>query len=225
MTHHVETLNGPVVHTGGYLHIQGAAFNPTETIQPKVGTGVELLYIRDTPEPSAWNGYGILHAYSRDTASYRDLIITGRNVTINANGGKLALPAGSVQSLKGQYVGTTGWQVPAQNVWYETPVQVDVACTAGYVYRVEACGVINFSATGLLCYLGLAYNGTGLNSLQAIQFPTGAGIMNYSMLAYFAYVPTGTMRFAVWMHSANVGGTGGFWPSAAQSLYVTEQRA
>jgi len=217
--------NGPLIHSGGYLQMTGASFNPLEAIIPKFGTGVELLYVKDDPDPSAWNGYGVLQGFSRDTNSYRDLVISGRNVTINANGGKLNLPTSSVQQLKGQYVNVTGWQIPSQNVWYETPVQADVACTAGYVYRVEACGVINFSATGLLCYLGLAYNGTGLSSLQAIQIPTGTGVMNYSMIAYFTAVPTGTMRFATWMHSANVVGTGGFWPSAAQSLYVTEQRA
>lgn len=225
MTHHVETHNGPVVHTGGYLQMTGALFNPPESIIPKFGTGVELLYVKDNPNPAAANGYGLLQAYSRDTSTYRDLVITGRTINLSVPaGGKVYLPAESANAFVGGIRWIGGWDIPQVNVWNETPVQVTATLT-GRTVRVEACGSIK-GATNALIYMGFGVDGTCiLDSMTAAQVVANNVHFGWAMVGYFlpSQAPAGVRRISVFMYS-NVAGSG-FWTGAYNSLYVTEQRA
>lgn len=185
---------------------------------PMQGAGVEIVY---SPVGLA----GSIICYDRSLNQWRDLNLFGKNINLTPQeGGKVTMPSGTAQALLNQFTGTSAWQIPAQNSWYETPSQITVTTQAGATHRIEATGPTNWSAAGMLIYMGLGVDG-GINypSLWACTVPTG-GVVCYSMIMYVSGLAAGSHRFSVWMYMAN-SGTGGFWPNAYQSLFVTEQRA
>lgn len=135
--------------------------------------------------------------------------------------GKATLPAGTAQALLGSYTQGSNWQVPSINVWYESVAQVTVTCTTGAIQRFEASGTLNFSG-GQTVYVSPGMDGAVTQSTWAFAFQTNT-VVTYTTLVYFTGVAAGPHRFSVHLHST--AGTGGFWPNAVQTLYVTEQRA
>jgi len=216
--HHVETHNGPVVHTGGYLHVQGANHNPPETIVPKLGTGVELLYVKDDPNPAAANGYGLLQAYSRDRASFRPLYIHGDPLYLEGN---VRLPAGSAQALIGQWHQGSGWRLPASSQWLETDVRAS-STWSGAPLRIEwqACvQVVGHEAI----YVGLGIDGSLTWANEGAWIGAASGDFNtLTGVMYHVSVTPGVHRISLWLYgTAGAGMYGG----NNSSIWVTEQRA
>jgi len=222
--HHVETHNGPVVHTGGYLHVQGAAFNPVETVQPKLGTGIEMFYVRDEPVPSAANGYGVLQAYSRETMTYRDLVISGKDVRIqNPGGGRTILPAGTAQALVGNWYTASGWVIPSANQWYESEVRANYTIASSPLVRFEFCLTLNTTIAGTVIYVGLGIDGVlTWASICVTGFPTAGLPQVVSGFMYHQGHPLGIHRASIWLYTS---GGGRFDAGASSGLWITEQRA
>lgn len=218
----VLSHNGPSLFAGGYLQITGALFNPPESIIPKLGTGVELLYVKDNPNPAAANGYGLLQGYSRDTNTYRDLYITGRNVTIGVNGGKLALPANSVQYLVGYARATSSYTIPAAG-WGETDVQFSPSWS-GATARIEwEVNMLSGPGVGTVHHVGLGIDGAlTWPSIGAYSSPGSGYVVRLSGVLYNQAPTTGVHRIAIWIYGP---AGAGLWNGAYSSLAVTEQRA
>jgi hypothetical protein len=134
---------------------------------------------------------------------------------------QLAGAPGSAQALIGQLTGPSGAQIPGTNAWYESPQQVTAFCLSGTTIRAEATGQPNFSG-GQTVYMAVAVDGGVGTSMWVHQFNQNT-VVNYTIIWYFTGLSGNTThRFAVaWYSTA---GTGGFWPSASQALWVTEQR-
>ena len=124
------------------------------------------------------------------------------------------------QRLIGSKVAGSSWQVPSTNVWYETDQSVTVPCSPGAAQWFEATGTLNFSG-GQTVYISPGLDGSPTQSVWTYTFPSNQ-VVTYHARWYFTGL-LGTHRFAVLIHST--AGTGGFWSSAAQTLFISEQRA
>jgi hypothetical protein len=191
-------------------------------LYPQSGRGLELLYDQTAKQ-------GLIYSYDRDAQVWTDLNLTGKNVMLNAPGGKVSLPAGTVQSTVGtRWIGT--YNLPAAGTWYESPVQQTATVTAGNMVRVEASGTVGHSVAGGIVYVGVGIDGaiaTGGDSMFCCQPNNGGGntITGYSFCAYLSsqIATSGAHRFAVFLHTNAVGAS--MWAGGYQYIWVTEQRA
>lgn len=205
--------SGLVTHKG---IIDSNSFRAQGILSPQTGRGLELIYNQTGP-------YGIVQSYDRDAAAYTDLYLSAKNINLTPQGGKVTLPAGSVQQLLGSYRQVITWSIPASGNWYETPAQVSATTTGGMV-RLEACGSLTHATLSAVTYVGFMCDGAlTADSLTAVSAPQANAVMSYSAIYYFT--PSAALhRFSIMLYT-NSAGVGGFWSGAYQNLFVTEQRA
>lgn len=205
--------SGLVTHRGiidmNSLRVQG-------NLYPQSGRGLELTF-----SPTSSNGS--LQCYDRDTSAWLDLNINGKNINLNANGGKVSLPAGTAQQVLGSYRNLVNWNIPATSVWYESPVQCNVTATGGLL-RLEATGFVSHSVATAIVYVGFMLDGASAFDSQALAQPTIANAnVPYSIIAYHQ-TAAGPHRWSVMLYTPS-GGPAGMSTAAYQTMYVTEQRA
>lgn len=205
--------SGLVTHRG---IIDSNSFRATGNLWPQHGAGLELIY--DQPSKT-----GYLQSYDRDASAYTDLNVTGKNVTLATNGGKVTLPAGTTQQLLGTYRQIAAWNIPATGAWYESNAQVSATTTGGLV-RLEACGSLTHPAANAVIYVGFMTDGSvTADSLTVASSGTANWVSPYSIVYYFS--PSAALhRFSICLYT-NIAGASGFWSGAYQNLFVTEQRA
>ena len=194
----------------------------TGNLTPSSGAGVEFVYIEPT---------GYVQSLARNPVVWKDLNISGKNITFYANGGAVNLPvntiktadiqANAVQQLHGSYRSAASWAIPSISAWYESPVQV-TATVGGGVVRVEATGAFQGNTAGQVILLGLMVDGVmWIDSLLTVGTATANQVLGYSFACYVT--PTaGSHRFALAVYLT--AGTAQFWTSCYQHLWVTEQK-
>jgi hypothetical protein len=210
--------SGLVTHRGiidtNSLRVQGY-------LNPQSGAGLEIIYTQPAPKN------GILQSYDRDAAVYTDLTLSARNITLSANGGgKVSLPAGTAQNTTTTRIIQT-WNIPAINGWYESPLQLNQATTAGNLVRIEGCGTIAHSVATATVFVGCGVDGTLVYDSLVVCQPTLNGAMvPWSFTCYIGgqITTSGTHRFAVFLYTPS-SGTAGFSAAGYQLINVTEQRA
>ena len=212
--------SGLVTHRGiidaNSLRVQGILY-------PQSGAGLELIYFQNNPPTTPMNG--TLQSYDRDAAAYTDLAISGKNITLQAQGGKVSLPAGSAQAVVGSWYQASGWSVPAAGQWLEseTPIQVS-ATTSGSPVRLETCGTLVCGLANQLIYVGMGIDGTiPLDSQMVQSLPTVNAVVGFCAIGYLT-PSAGLHRFSTFLYM-NAGPGGGLWAGGYHSLWVTEQRA
>jgi hypothetical protein len=206
--------SGLVTHRG---IIDSNSFRAQGNLYPQSGRGLELLYDQTAKQ-------ALIYSYDRDAQVWTDLNLTGKNVMLNAPGGKVTLPAGTAQALIGSYRATSGWAVPAASGWYESAAQVNVTCLAGSVIRLEACGTATMNTLQALFYVGIMRDGAlYIDTQQCVQAAVAGGLNGWSIIAYDQNPLAGVHRYAVSCYLN--AGAGGFWSGSYTSFYITEQRA
>jgi len=190
--------------------IDTASLRVTKAMYPSNGAGIEFTYA---------NNIGTIYPYDRDVGSYTDLTISGRNITLLPQGGKVSLPAGTAQNLIGEYFAAPAWSLPQTNAWLETPLQV-TGPFSGKRTRLDWRVTLNVTA---LCtvFSGIGIDGTiqwtlGLHTFQANEYATLCGTM-------YTAPSAATHRIGVFLN-ANITGVS-LTTSAYQILTVTEQVA
>ncbi len=181
------------------------------------GAGVETYY------NTAGNpGYGVIQCYDRDAQTYRDLAINARSITISTQqGGKVSLPAGSIQAHVVNYMGAPTWSSAQSGVWLETPVG-GTATFSGVECRIEA--TLNWTNNTLNSWTQF---GWGLdNVVQAAvaraHTPNTSFLLSSTFILY-AVIPAGTHKVGVWLNN-NTGVTS-LDAGTYQNFHVMEQRA
>jgi hypothetical protein len=185
-------------------------------LSPQSGRGLELVYNQGGP-------YGGVQSYDRDAQQYTDLYLTAKNITLQAPGGKVSLPAGTVQQVLGYWFQPSGWVPPAASQWLESDVRISYTGT-GAPIRHDFATSITLPA-GSTCYVGMGLDG-GITwpSLALMQnggggtwiVPCAASIINTSTAA-------GPHRISIWLYYG--GPQVSINASAYTSLWATEQRA
>jgi hypothetical protein len=210
--------SGLVTHRG---IIDSNSFRAQGRLYPQSGAGVEVQY-----DQTAKGGFVI--SYDRDVAAYTDLNIGAKNITLTAQGGgKVSLPAGTAQNTSTARIIQT-WNIPAVGGWYESPLQINLAVTAGNQVRVEGCGTFTHAVAGAIIYVGLGLDGAlQLDSLMCPQVSLAGGVAGWAFTCYLGgqITTTATHRFSVMLYTNAAGPPSGFWNGAYQYLAVTEQRA
>jgi hypothetical protein len=215
-----DTFNGYEQRTDGlWVHRGKADFGSlraTNTLPPISGQGLEVSHV---PGPS---GAGYIVAYDRDIAAYRDLNLVGKNVTLSTlGGGKLGLPANSVQQLIGN-VGSSTWSTTTVTAWVATALTTSVT-TGGGMLRVEVCFIGYHSVAGGQWLTGLGWDGV----VQVGMSQTTTPVANYgSTVSWVDYVtlPSGAHTVTVFAYNYTAG-TLGIVAGVASTLFVTEQKA
>jgi hypothetical protein len=211
-----ELTNGLRVHKGVFdTSLLRATNNVTV---PRSGAGTEISF-----DPKGAQ-FGAIQAYDRDAGAYRDLYVVGKNVTVQANGGKATLPAGTAQQLLGQYYTASAWATSAPNTWQESPIQTPTFTSTGGVLRIEAHGSIVGSVLGSVIAMGLGIDGVVTwPSIQVLWPPANNAPVAYSFHMYHSSLAAGVHRVSVFVNVNT--GVATLWASSNQGLWVTEQRA
>lgn len=193
---------------------------------PKSGAGIEQLY-------GAQVGY--IQSFDRDANAYTDLVIAGRNVTLQPNSpGSLVLPAGSIptsalaagaaQAQIANYVGVPTFSSAVMNTWLATPVTCSgTPALSGALLRIEVTVTVAHTAANGQWQIALGWDGAVAVGLAYVA----ATAANMPATTSFVYYATG---FSVAPHSWTVylsnavAGTVSLYSGTYSVLYVTEQR-
>ena len=182
------------------------------------GSGLELVH--------APRSYSAIQSYDRDVSQWLDLNLNARNINLQPQGGRVQMPLGSATNLVGNRI-LQAWNIPAAGAWYETPLQQNLAVTAGNIVRIDCSGSLYHSVIPTVTYLGVMLDGAvALDSVQTTTCTLANATMPYGFTTYLGgqITTSGTHRFSLMLY-ANGGGAGGFWGGAYQCISVTEQRA
>jgi hypothetical protein len=215
---HRGPLNAAVVRAIGSPATGGAIF-------PRDGQGSgSSLELAHTPKSSS-----SIQSYDRDTSQWLDLNLYGKNVNLGAFGGKVIMPAQSVQSSPASAKWIGNWVIPSTGTWTETPVQQVLSVTAGNPVRVEACGTLTCAIAGAVMYVGLGLDGGIVHdSMFCAQPGSGSNTLaGYHVTGYFTsqISTSGTHRFSTFLYTNAGPSAAGLWSGAYNYLWITEQRA
>ena len=181
------------------------------------GNGMELVHI---PKSGS-----IVQSYDRDVGQYLDLVLAGKNITLQVQGGKLNMPQGSAQQLLGYWFQASNWAIPAINQWYESTVTVNFTTTGTYPWRIDWSTVCTATVAGQACYIGVGYD-HALNwpSVSLLHVPgVGYAVPCSGSLISQAPPAAGPHSVSLWMYGTSLGN--GFHSSAMSGLWITEMRA
>jgi len=201
---------------------------------PGAGAGMELGH------QTGPTGYGFIQAYDRDLNAWRDLYLSGKNVTIQATGGTLNLPANSVgssqiadgsiqtadiapnavQQLLGQYVGAPTWSTTTQN-WLATPLTCSITTGGGYL-RFESTFTASHSAANATWFLGFGWDGAVSIGLTSVVAPAVGNVIS-STLIYYGALSAGTHTVTTYVYMITAG-TLTIYTGINSVLFVTEQK-
>lgn len=189
--------------------IDTASLRVTKAMYPSNGAGIEFTYA---------NNIGTIYPYDRDVGSYTDLTISGRNITLLPQGGKVSLPANTAQATIGSYVATLNW-TQTTNAWTETPVAVTATCT-GVPCRIDFGVTMRSLTAGQDCYFGWGIDGAVQNGLGVMTAAAANGAMPFN--ATFNYTPSaGSHRFAAFTYTST---SSPMANNVNVYIFVTEQR-
>lgn len=194
--------------------------NPIGVAAAGGGSGLELAH--------APFSYSAIQSFDREHAAWLDLNIAAKNINLQPQGGKVALPSGTVQSAPAviKYIAT--WNIPSTAVWTETPVQQVLAVTAGNIVRVEASGTLTCTQAGAVVYVGLGIDGGILHDSMFCAQPSNGSntLAGYHVTGYFTSITTtGSHRFSVFLYTNGSPSVAGLWGGAYNYLWITEQKA
>jgi hypothetical protein len=219
-----STSSGLILHRGPLNAALVRAVGSQQTGQvvwPRDGQGSgSSLELAHYPKQSS-----NVQSYDRDTSQWLDLNLYGKNISLNPQGGKLIMPAGSAQAVLGYWFQGSGWAVPAINQWYETDVRVNFTTTGSYPLRFDWNAIVYANTVGTAIYIGVGYDGTLQWASCGIINVPGPGyqscmsgvVINQSPLA------VGAHRVSLWMYANTAGAQ--FSPNGTSALWVTEIRA
>lgn len=181
------------------------------------GSGLELAHY---PKLSS-----NVQSYDRDTSTWLDLNLYGKNIGLNPQGGKVSMPAGSAQALLGYYWNPVGWTVPQVNVWTESPVQASFTSSGTYPWRIEWGCTIGNPTKGAVVYVGVGIDGAiTFPSLALFHVPEANYLTTVSGTAYLTTPPAaGPHRAGIFIYTGTAGTA--INAGAYATLWVTEQRA
>ena len=180
------------------------------------GAGMELGYY-------APGLYANILVYDRSAGAYRDLNITAKNIQLAINGGKLTLPANSVQAPLGNYLGAGTYSTTTTSTWAISPLAITVACSGGLL-RFEVSTAVQHTVAGGTIILGIAMDGAPtLPSRMIVGCSTASFAVPVTWIDY-GQPPAGTHTFAIMINNATAGTAtlGHSWMYT--TLWVTEQK-
>ena len=220
-----STSSGLILHRGPLNAALVRAVGSQQTGQvvwPRDGQGSgSSLELAHYPKQSS-----NIQSYDRDTSQWLNLDIYGKNISLNPQGGKLTMPAGSAQALLGYYWNPISYTVPSINTWTETPVTANITSTnINFPWRIEFGVCIGNPTKGAVVYVGLGLDGNvSWPSLALFHVPEANFLETVSGVMYAQNAANpGPHRVSVFIYTgtANTSINSG----AYATLWVTEQRA
>jgi hypothetical protein len=136
--------------------------------------------------------------------------------------GGLAVPAGTVQQLRGSYAGSTAWSQTTAT-WTATPITTGSFTTAGGLLRIEWSVSMAQTTANTLVQIALGWAG----SVQLAVSQATFGVANSNLTVsgvYYTTLAAGPQTVTVYV--SNNSGSGAVSQTAGLSslLYVTEQK-
>lgn len=219
--HFKEVTNGYERRSDGLWVHRGKAdigtLRVTTNMWPVAGQGLELVY-----NPAA--ALGQIQSYNRDTATWGDLNINAKNITLAPQaGGKVNLPAGTAQAQIGVYVNTPTFSTTAPSSWVATPITCQATSTGGLL-RVEYSVLISHTVATATLYHGVALDTVVQGPWSYDQVPAAGGLIR-GVGGLYLTPAAGLHTFTVNLFNNTGSGTMSIPAAGHCYLYVTEQRA